>query len=149
MFQVLDTFTSSIKHFLCTDIKTKCVSVPKGCHGHDHMIVGFTTLMQSAPIITKVVRSLLMARCTRDNIMWSSLSVTGLWLSMARCTRYNIMWSSLSVTGRWFSMARCTLYNIMWSSLSVTGRWFSPGIQVSYTNRTDPHYRTENMLKVA
>ena len=70
-------------------------------------------------------------------------------LFMARCTRYNIMWSSLSVTGRWLSMARCTLYNIMWSSLSVTGRWFSPGIQVSYTNRTDPHYRTENMLKVA
>jgi len=31
----------------------------------------------------------------------------------------------------------------------VEGRWFSPGTPVSFTNKTDCHYITEILLKVA
>jgi hypothetical protein len=31
----------------------------------------------------------------------------------------------------------------------MTGRWFSPGTPVSSTNKTDHHYITEILLKVA
>ena len=31
----------------------------------------------------------------------------------------------------------------------VTGRWFSPGTPVSFTNKTDHHYITEILLKLA
>ena len=33
--------------------------------------------------------------------------------------------------------------------VSATGRWFSPGTPVSSTNKTDCHYLTEILLKVA
>jgi hypothetical protein len=46
---------------------------------------------------------------------------------------------------------RCTRYNIMWLSLSVTCDRLvvSPGTTVSSTNKTDRHYITEILLKVA
>jgi hypothetical protein len=83
-----------------------------------------------------------MVRCTKYNLMWSSLSPVW-WgvlnttlcdhvclLSMVRCSKYNLMWPSLSPI--WWgvlnttlcdqvcllSMVRCTKYNIIWSSLS-------------------------------
>ena len=42
-----------------------------GCHGRDHMVVGFQLPMQSVPITTNVVSSnTTQARCTQYNIMW-------------------------------------------------------------------------------
>jgi len=59
-------------------------------HRHDRMVVGFTTTCAISAYyhLNLWVHTPFMARCTRYNIMWLSLSV----LFMARCARYNIMW---------------------------------------------------------
>ena len=48
-------------------------------------------------------------------------------------------------------MARFTRCNIMWKvcQLLAAGRWFSPGTPVSSINKTDCHYITKILLKVA
>ena len=40
-------------------------------------------------------------------------------------------------------------YVIKFVSALVTGRWFSPGTPISSTNKTECHYITEILLKVA
>jgi hypothetical protein len=127
---------------------------------------------QCLPPLTLRGRISLMARCTRYNIMWWSLSVTWynimwsslsvtwyniMWLSLS-VTWFNIMWSSLSVTWyniMWSSLS-VTWYNIMWSSLSVTWyniMWSSLSVNcgrlvVFSTNKTDHHDINEILLKV-
>jgi len=44
-------------------------------HGRDHMVVGFTTTYAINAFTTNVSSNPAQARCTRCNIMWSSLSV--------------------------------------------------------------------------
>ena len=45
-----------------------------GCHDHDRMVVGFTTV-QSVPITTKVVSlNPAQAKCTQYNIDWRQVS---------------------------------------------------------------------------
>ena len=50
----------------------------------------------------------------------------------------------------WISIrARCTTLCDKVCQWLATGRWFSPGPLVSSTNKTDRHYITEILLKVA
>ena len=60
-----------------------------------------------------------------------------------RCLSPLMLWVRISIR------VRCTtLYDKVCQWLA-TGQWFSPGPLVSSTNKTDHHYLTEMLLKVA
>ena len=69
----------------------------------------------------------------------------GSWINNYLC---NQCLSPLKLWVRTQFMTRCTRCDKFCQWLA-TGRWFSPGTLVSSTNKTDCHYRTEILLKVA
>ena len=60
-----------------------------------------------------------------------------------QCLSPLMLWVPISIR------ARCTTLCDKVYQWLATGRWFSPGPAVSSTNKTDRHYITEILLKVA
>jgi hypothetical protein len=70
----------------------------------------------------------------------------GSWIYDYLCNQFLsplMLWVRISIR------ARCTTLCDKNGQWLVTGRWFSPGTPVSSTNKTDHHYITEILLKVA
>ena len=97
------------------------LKVLMGRCGHDLIVVGFTTTCAISVY----------------HHLWVWI------LLMARCTRYNIMWKSLSALPQVSGFLCVLLFT------PPTSLWFSPGTLISSTKKTDCHDITEILLKVS